>query len=127
MALYGHEIDDTVTPLEAGLQWVVKLEASDFIGRQALVELKETGLTRKLVGFNVEGRGIARQGHKVIDDGQEVGHVTSGTFSPTLEKALGMAYVPVSMAVSGTSVSLDIRGKVVPAGIVDLPFYKRAR
>ena len=84
-------------------------------------------LTRKLVGFNVEGRGISRQGHKVIADGKEVGFVTSGTFSPTLEKALGMAYVPVSMAASGSSVSLDIRGKHVPAVIVDLPFYKRAR
>ncbi len=126
MALYGHEIDDSITPLEAGLQWVVKLEAADFIGRQALVEMKEAGLARKLVGFNVEGRGIARQGHKVVADGEEVGFVTSGTFSPTLEKALGMAHVPVSMAATGTTVSLDIRGKVVPAVIVDLPFYKRA-
>ena len=127
MALYGHEIDDTTTPLEAGLQWVVKLEAADFVGRQALVEIKDAGLTRKLVGFNVEGRGIARQGHKVIAEDEEVGFVTSGTFSPTLEKALGMAYVPVSMAAIGTSVGLDIRGKVVPAVIVDLPFYKRVK
>lgn len=127
MALYGHEIDDTTTPLEAGLQWVVKLEAADFVGRQALVEMKDAGLTRKLVGFNVEGRGIARQGHKVIADGEEVGFVTSGTFSPTLERAIGMAYVPVSMAAIGSSLSLDIRGKVVPAVIVDLPFYKRAK
>ena len=127
MALYGHEIDDTITPLEAGLQWVVKLEASDFIGRQALLEIQEAGLPRKLVGFNVEGRGIARQGHKVVVGGEEVGFVTSGTFSPTLEKALGMAYVPVSMAATGTSIGLSIRGKQVPALIVDLPFYKRAR
>ena len=127
MALYGHEIDDTTTPLEAGLQWVVKLEAADFIGRQALVEMKDAGLIRKLVGFNVEGRGIARQGHKVVADGEEVGFVTSGTFSPTLERALGMAYVPVSMAAIGSPLSLDIRGKVVPAVIVDLPFYKRAK
>jgi aminomethyltransferase len=127
MALYGHEIDDTITPLEARLQWVVKLQAADFIGRQALVEIQERGLSRRLVGFRVEGRGIARQGHKVVADGEAVGFVTSGTFSPTLEKALGMAYVPVSMAASGTSVSLDIRGKRVPAVIVDLPFYKRAK
>lgn len=127
MALYGHEIDNTITPLEAGLQWVVKLEAADFIGRQALVEMKAAGLTRQLVGFDVEGRGIARQGHKVVADGEEVGFVTSGTFSPTLEKAFGMAYVPVSMAATGTSVSLDIRGKHVPAVIVDLPFYKRVK
>lgn len=127
MALYGHEIDDSITPLEAGLQWVVKLESADFIGRQALVAMQEAGLTRKLVGFNVEGRGIARQGHKVVVEGEEVGFVTSGTFSPTLEKALGMAYVPVSMAASGTSVSLDVRGKLLPAVIADLPFYKRAK
>lgn len=126
MALYGHEIDDTITPLEAGLQWVVKLEAADFIGRQTLAEIKQAGLTRRLVGFNVEGRGIARQGHKVVADGEEVGFVTSGTFSPTLERALGMAYVPVSMATAGTKLVLDIRGKHVPAVIVDLPFYKRA-
>ena len=127
MALYGHEIDDSITPLEAGLQWVVKFEPADFIGRQALVAMQEAGLTRKLVGFNVEGRGIARQGHKVVVEGEEVGFVTSGTFSPTLEKALGMAYVPVSMAASGTSVSLDVRGKLLPAVIADLPFYKRAK
>ena len=127
MALYGHEIDDTITPLEAGLQWVVKLEAGDFIGRQALVAMKEEGLPRKLVGFNVEGRGIARQGHKVLVDGEEVGFVTSGTFSPTLEKALGMAYVPVSMATAGTPLSLNVRGKLIPAVVVDLPFYKRAK
>ena len=127
MALYGHEIDDTITPLEAGLQWVVKLEAGDFIGRQALVAMKEEGLPRKLVGFNVEGRGIARQGHKVLVDGEEVGFVTSGTFSPTLEKALGMAYVPVSMATTGTPLSLNVRGKLIPAVVVDLPFYKRAK
>jgi aminomethyltransferase len=127
MALYGHEIDDTITPLEAGLQWVVKLEAGDFIGRQALVEMKEAGLARKLVGFNVEGRGIARQGHKVVVEGEEVGFVTSGTFSPTLEKALGMAYVPVSMAAAGTPLSLEVRGRLIPAVVVDLPFYKRAK
>ena len=127
MALYGHEIDDTITPLEAGLQWVVKLEAGDFIGRQALVAMQEEGLARKLVGFHVEGRGIARQGHKVVADGEEVGFVTSGTFSPTLEKALGMAYVPVSMATAGTPLSLDVRGKLIPAVVVDLPFYKRAK
>jgi len=127
MALYGHEIDDSITPLEAGLQWVVKFEAADFIGRQALVEMNDAGPTRKLVGFNVEGRGIARQGHKVIAGDEEVGFVTSGTFSPTLEKALGMAYVPVSMAATGTAVSLDIRGKFVPAVIVDLPFYQRPK
>ncbi len=127
MALYGHEIDDTITPLEAGLQWVVKLEAADFIGRQVLVAMKEAGLARKLVGFNVEGRGIARQGHKVVADGEEVGFVTSGTFSPTLEKALGMAYVPVSMATAGTPLSLNVRGKLIPAVVVDLPFYKRAK
>ncbi|MEE9563129.1 MAG: glycine cleavage system aminomethyltransferase GcvT, partial [Thermoanaerobaculia bacterium] len=98
MALYGHEIDDTTTPLDAGLDWVVKLDKGDFVGRQALVAQKDRGTGRRLVGFEVEGRGIARQGHPVMADGKRVGEVTSGTWSPTFEKALGMAYVPHNLA-----------------------------
>jgi aminomethyltransferase len=125
MALYGHELDDTVTPWEAGLDWVVKLDSGDFIGRDALVAQRQRGLGRKLVGFEVEGRGIARQGHGVMRDGAQVGAVTSGTFSPTFEKALGLAYVPVEMAGLGHPLALDVRGKTVEARIVELPFYKR--
>jgi aminomethyltransferase len=127
MALYGHEIDETTTPFEAGLGWVVKLEKGDFLGRDALVAQKERGAGRKLVGFEVRGRGIARQGHGVVSEGGTVGAVTSGTWSPTFEKALGMAYVPPALAAPGTSLTLDVRGKEIPAAVVELPFYRRAR
>jgi aminomethyltransferase len=127
MALYGHEIDETTTPFEAGLGWVVKLDKGDFLGRDALAAQRERGVGRKLVGFEVQGRGIARQGHGVVSDGGVVGAVTSGTWSPTLEKALGMAYVPRELAAAGTPLSLDVRGKPLPAVVVDLPFYRRAK
>ncbi len=125
MALYGHEIDDTKTPLEAGLNWVVKLGKGEFIGREALVDQHEKGLSNKLIGFEVVGRGIARQGHVVKDGDREVGRVTSGTWSPTFEKAIGMAYVPVALAEIGTDLTIDVRGRIVPARVVELPFYKR--
>ncbi|HEY9420764.1 MAG TPA: glycine cleavage system aminomethyltransferase GcvT [Thermoanaerobaculia bacterium] len=127
MALYGHEIDETTTPFEAGLGWVVKLEKGDFSGRDALLAQKEQGVPRKLVGFEVQGRGIARQGHGVVSDGGTVGVVTSGTWSPTFEKALGMAYVPPALASPGTALTLDVRGKEIPAVVVELPFYRRPR
>jgi aminomethyltransferase len=127
MSLYGHEIDATTTPWDAGLDWIVKLDKGDFAGREALVEARRRGPTRRLVGFEVEGRGIARQGHKIVDGGREIGHVTSGTFSPTFEKALGMAYVPVALARPGTALEIDVRGKSVAARTVPLPFYKRPR
>jgi aminomethyltransferase len=129
MALYGHEIDETTTPFEAGLAWVVKLDKGEFLGREALRAQRAAGAPRKLVGFEVPGRGIARQGHTVLSEagGAAVGTVTSGTWSPTFEKALGMAYVPVAMAAAGTPLHLDVRGKAVPAVVVDLPFYRRAK
>ncbi len=127
MALYGHEIDETTTPFEAGLGWVVKLDKGEFLGRGALLAQKAQGAPRKLVGFEVEGRGIARQGHSVVADGAPVGAVTSGTWSPTFEKALGMAYVPPALAATGTRLALDVRGRTLPAVVVDLPFYRRPR
>jgi len=129
MALYGHEIDETTTPFEAGLAWVVKLDKGDFLGREALAAQRAAGLARKLVGFEVQGRGIARQGHTVVsrEGGEAVGAVTSGTWSPTFEKALGMAYVPLAMSAPGAALTLDVRGKAVPAIVVDLPFYRRAK
>lgn len=127
MALYGHEIDETTTPFEAGLAWVVKLDKGDFLGRAALAAQQERGIARKLVGFEVQGRGIARQGHTVVSDGQTVGAVTSGTWSPTFEKALGMAYVPVELSAPGTALALDVRGKAVPAVVVEMPFYRRRK
>jgi aminomethyltransferase len=128
MALYGHEIDDTTTPLEAGLAWVVKLGKGDFLGRDVLAFQQAEGVKRKLVGFEVLGRGIGRQGHSILDaSGNPVGTVTSGTFSPTFEKALGMAYVPVGLDSPGTRLGLDVRGKQVEAQVVALPFYTRPR
>jgi len=126
MALYGHEIDETTTPWEAGLDWTVKLEAGEFIGRQALVEQRARGISRRLVGFEVEGRGIARQGHPVLSAGSAVGAVTSGTWSPTFGKALGMAYVPAALAEAGTPIVLEVRGKPLAGKVRELPFYRRA-
>ncbi len=127
MALYGHEIDDTTTPWEAGLGWVVKLDSGDFVGREALARQKEKGPERKLVGFEVVGRGIARDGHGVLVGGEEAGRVTSGTWSPTLEKALGMAYLPVATSETGREIELEVRGRRLPGVVADLPFYRRPR
>lgn len=127
MALYGHEIDESTTPFEAGLAWVVKMGKGDFLGRDALAAQQAEGLRRKLVGFEVQGRGIARQGHEVKMEGRTVGTVTSGTWSPSFEKALGMAYVPAEKAAPGTALEIDVRGRALPATIVDVPFYRRAK
>ena len=127
MALYGHEIDDTTTPLDAGLSWVVKLAKGDFLGRDVLVGQKEQGLNKKLVGFEMVGRGIGRQGYEVLSNGEVVGRVTSGSFSPTLEKAIGMAYVPPRLAEAGTEIEIQVRKNAVPARVVPIPFYKREK
>ena len=127
MALYGHEIDAGTNPWEANLDWIVRLEKGDFIGRDALVAAREKGVARKLIGFEVEGRGIARQGHRISIGGVDCGAVTTGTFSPTFEKALGLCYVPVGDAEPGRAVEIDVRGKAVAARLRPYPFYKRAR
>ena len=127
IALYGHEIDLTTTPWDASLDWIVKLDKGEFVGREALVSARERGPSRKLVGFEVEGRGIARQGHRVMSGGREIGVVTSGTWSPTFEKALGMAHVEAAHAAVGSPLEIDVRGKPVAARVVPLPFYKRAK
>jgi aminomethyltransferase len=127
MALYGHEIDESTTPFEAGLGWVVKLDKGDFLGRDALAAQRAAGVRRQLAGFEVVGRGIARQSHAVVHHGSVVGAVTSGTFSPTLEKALGLAYVPAALAAPGTEIAIEVRGKELPARVVATPFYRRPR
>ncbi|HYG62420.1 MAG TPA: glycine cleavage system aminomethyltransferase GcvT [Thermoanaerobaculia bacterium] len=129
MALYGHEIDETTTPWEAGLGWVVKLDKGEFLGRDALAAQRHDGLRRKLVGFEVDGRGIARQGHGVLSSagGEKVGDVTSGTWSPTFEKALGLAYVPLEMAEPGGPLTLEVRGKPLTARVAETPFYRRPK
>ena len=124
MALYGNDIDATVTPLEAGLGWIVKLPKGDFVGREALVRQKEQGITRKLVGFTTSERAFPRHGYPVVVDGQASGVVCSGTLSPTLNVPIGMCYVPTAFAKPGNEVGIDIRGKIVKAEVVKTPFYK---
>ena len=125
MALYGHEIDRSTTPYEAGTGWVVKLKKGDFLGRDVLVRQKQEGVTRKVIGFEVQGRGIARQDHPVLHQGREVGKVRSGTWSPTLEKAIGTADVPSELAEAGTELEIEVRGRRLQAVVVPMPFYQR--
>jgi aminomethyltransferase len=128
LSLYGNDLDETTTPLEAGLGWVVKLDGADFIGRAALRAQKAAGVARKLAGFVMTGRGIARHGYPIFDaEGAEVGRVTSGGPAPTLEKNIGMGYVPARLDAPGTRLSIDCRGKRVDAEVVRGPFYKRGR
>ena len=127
MALYGNDIDDTTTVLEADLGWILKIEKGDFLGRDALVRQKAQGLTRKLVGFETEGRAIARHGHKALVDGQDVGTITSGSFAPFLKKNIGLAYLPIALTEPGSRFTIDIRGRSEPAVVVPTPFYTRAR
>lgn len=125
LMLYGNEITEQTNPLEAGLGWVVKLEAGDFIGRDALKSIKATGTERKLVGFEMIGRGIARHGYPIVVDGRRVGEVTSGSVGPTVGRNIGLGYVPKTMSKLGTRLGIEIRGKVVDAMVVTTPFYKR--
>jgi aminomethyltransferase len=126
MRLYGNDIDESTTALESGLGWTLGWN-KEFIGRDALREQKEAGLTRKLVGFEVIDRGIARHGYPVMRAGKPVGVVTSGTQTPYLKKAIGMAYVPIDLATAGAEIDIDVRGRLAKARVVPLPFYKRAK
>lgn len=127
MALYGHEITEETTLLEANLGWICKLNKGDFTGREALARQKEEGVRRKLVGFEVTERGIARDGQAVLVGGERVGEVTSGSPAPFLKKNIGLAYVPVEHAQEGQELQIDVRGKLVGARIVPTPFYKRPK
>jgi len=127
MALYGHEIDETTTLLEANLGWICKLNKGDFEGREALVRQKEAGISRRLVGFEITERGIARDDQDVLVNGQPVGKVTSGSPAPFLKKNIGFAYVPIEFANEGQEIHIDVRGRPVGAKIVKTPFYKRER
>ena len=127
MHLYGQDMNDTTNPFEAGLGWLVHLEMPvDFVGRQALEQAVESGPAKRLVGLKLQGRAIARHDYPVVHNGETVGIVTSGTWSPTLEEAIALAYVPPSLAKLGTELSVEIRGKAQPATVVRKPFYKRA-
>jgi aminomethyltransferase len=127
MRLYGNDIDDTTTVLEADLEWIVCWDKGEFTGREALEEQKTKGLGRRLVGFEMLDRGIARHLHEVYVDGVKAGIVTSGTQTPFLKKAIGMAYLPVGRAEPDTEFEVDVRGRRLRARVVPLPFYKRPK
>jgi aminomethyltransferase len=122
-ALYGNDLDEDTSPLEAGLGWVVKLDAGDFVGRDALAREREGGVGRKLVGFRLRERGFPRHGYRVLSGGEAVGTVTSGVLGPTVGAGIGMAYVPAALARVGTELEIEIRGSGVPAEVVRPPFH----
>jgi aminomethyltransferase len=132
LSLYGNDIDQTTTPYEAGLGWVVKPDAGDFVGKAALLAQKAAGIPRSLIGFVIDGKGIARHGYPVVDrtrpaDAAQIGAVTSGTGGISVPGAIGMAYVPRALATPGTEITIDCRGKDVLARIVKGPFYQRGQ
>ena len=126
MCLYGNDIDETVTAWEADLGWIVKMSKGEFVGRDALAKQKEKGVPRKLVGFEMVDRGIARHGYPATTAGGP-GVVTSGTHSPTLGKPIGLALLPVASTAVGTEFQVDIRGRSAAARVVPTPFYKRSK
>lgn len=126
MPLYGHELSEDVDSLTAGQAWCVDLD-KDFIGADALRKIRAAGLKRKLVGLEIQGPRIARQGHRLLKNGQPVGEVTSGTMSPTLHKSIAMGYLTIDLTEPGTEVSIDLGRKETPAVVVPLPFYKRPK
>ncbi|MCA9228697.1 MAG: glycine cleavage system protein T, partial [Planctomycetales bacterium] len=124
MPLYGHELSEDIHPFQAGLGFAVNLRDRDFVGRTSLLKLKDDDSIRR-VGLELSGRRVPREHYQLFDGEQFVGEVTSGTFSPTLDRPLAMAYVASAVAQSGRELTVDIRGTRLPARIVDLPFYKR--
>jgi aminomethyltransferase len=128
LSLYGNDIDDTTNPLEAGLGWIVALDKAQFIGQEALKKVQAAGLARRLVGFEMVGRGVARHGYVLRDsDGRDVGVCTSGCPGPTVGKAIGLGYLPAQLAAVGTRFLVDCRGKNIEAVVVKTPFYKRPK
>lgn len=125
MALYGNDIDDSHTVLEADLSWILKLKKGEFIGRNALLIQKEEGISRKLIGFELNEKGIARHGYPVYLNGKTIGSVTSGTFAPFLKKSIGLTYLPIESTSIGTRFQIGIRNRKVSAEVVETPFYKR--
>ncbi len=122
--LYGNDIDETTSPIEAGLGWITKF-TSDFINSEELKKQKEEGVHRKLVGFELVDRGIPRHGYPIVDlNGNEIGIVTSGTMSPSTQKAIGLGYVPTAASAPGTEIAVQVRNKSLKAVVVKLPFYK---
>ena len=126
LMLHGSDMTVETNPYEAGLGWTVKNDSPDYVAGDALRKIRAEGTARRIVGFEMRGRGIARQGHAIFDGDREVGIVTSGTMSPTLGKAIGMGYVPSEMAKPGTPLSIEIRGRRIDAHVVKMPFYRRS-
>lgn len=125
--LYGNDIDDTTSPLEAGLAWITKLDKADFIGKQLMLEQKKKGLEKKLIGFIIEDRRVPRHGYRVLNVNDEpIGVVSSGTQSPSLNIPIGMAYVPIDYAKEGTAIKVEMGSKSVPAKVCKVPFYKQS-
>jgi aminomethyltransferase len=125
MALYGQDIDETTTPLEAGLGWLVHLDQKgDFIGRSVLEQQKRDGVQRRLIGLQMQGRNIARHDYPIVHEGQSVGKVTSGTLAPTVGQPIALGYVPTALSQPGQALEVEIRGKSYPALVVKRPFYK---
>jgi aminomethyltransferase len=128
LSLYGNDIDEETNPIEAGLGWTVKLDKPDFLGKSALQQVAREGPKRKLVGFEMLGKGIARHGYPLLGtDGHQIGVCTSGAPSPTLGKSIGLGYVPAASAHVGTELAVDCRGKPIDARVVKTPFYRRAQ
>ena len=124
--LYGNDIDQTTHPLEAGLGWITMMSKGDFVGKSAMTKAKAEGLRRTLVGFTLSEKAVARHGYPLTAKGREVGHVTSGTFSPSLERAIGLGYVSIGNDEEGDTIHVAIRGKEVPATIVKIPFVNKS-
>jgi len=120
--LYGNDIDATTNPLEAGLGWITKLDKGDFIGRDALLSIKQQGLKRKLVGFTVQGKGLPRHGAPLLKHGRQIGITTSGNYSPMLDCGIGLGYVPVELSEVGAELEVDLRGRKLPVTLVKTPF-----
>jgi aminomethyltransferase len=127
MRLYGNDIDETTTVLEADLEWIVGWNKPEFLGKTALEEQRAGGIGRRLIGFQMVDRAIARHGHEIYDGGERIGVVTSATETPFLKQAIGLAYVPAARTDPGTEFDIDIRGRRARARVVPLPFYKRPR
>jgi aminomethyltransferase len=127
MPLYGHELGEEIDPFQAGLAWAVKMDKGDFVGRDALAQRRQNSVLPVRVGLELEGKRIAREGAGVLHQGATIGRVTSGTFSPTLEKAIAMAYVDRKYQAPGASCEIDVRGKPAPARVVPLPFYRKTK
>jgi aminomethyltransferase len=127
MSLYGHELGDDISPYEAGLGWIVKLQKGAFTGSDILTKQKQEGLKRKLVGFEMTEPGIARDGCDIYINGEKAGTVTSGSPAPYLKKNIGLAFVPTEFANEGQEIKIDVRGKQIAARVVPTPFYKRQK